>query len=243
MNRHFKTNHLNAFPHICGQCDEKFRRKLQLKKHAIQKHSKSYPHTCPQCQKGFLNTFSLTRHLSAHNEINRKQCPDCKMIFPKWSLLVEHRRQQHKSDQRFACDICQKTFYRKVNIKQHMQLHLKESREEVFQCQYENCPKFYTELRNLTAHVRSKHEGKRWTCDLCNRELATKQKMVQHIRAHLDVDRSKRILKKKSTMSRLVGLELPQEVEHRIIDGEGAQFIIGFPDSAHETSATELSDF
>lgn len=243
MNRHFRTHHIDLLPQKCSQCEEKFRRKIQLRKHEIQKHSKDYPHTCPQCNKGFLNTLTLTRHLSVHNEMSRKKCPDCELMFPKWSLLVEHRRKEHKSDQRFSCDVCHKTFFRKVNIKQHMKLHSKEPREKVFQCLYENCPKFYSEKKNLDAHVRSKHEGKRWTCDLCNRELATKQKIIQHIRAHLDVELSKRLVKKKSTISKLVGIELPQDVEHRIIGGQGSTFTFGLPELTQETSGTELSDF
>jgi general transcription factor IIIA len=127
-----------------------------------------------------------------------------------------------------------------------MRAHFQAPTEDVFQCHYENCPKFYSVKRNLDSHIRSKHEGKRWTCDYCQRKLSTKQKLLQHITAHLDPNRAKKLLKKKSTLSRLVGVEFSQLLEHKIIDGEGAQIspdLLPLPESAHETSGTELSDF
>lgn len=246
MNRHYQTLHVNRLPHACSECPEKFRRKIQLKKHEVQKHTGEYSHKCPECHKGFLNMFTFTRHLTTHNQEKLKTCADCKFTFTKWSLLVEHRRKTHKTDMRFLCDICDRAFFRKVNIKQHMKAHFQPSADEVFQCHYENCPKFYTAKRNLEAHISSKHEGKRWTCDFCKRELSTKQKLAQHIAAHLDPKRAKKLLKKKSTLSRLVGVELPQPVEYKIIGGEGFQVsseLLPLPESTHETSGAEFSDF
>lgn len=218
MKRHYQTHHLNPFPHACQQCDQKFRRKLQLKKHEIKEHTGAFPHTCSVCQKSFLNSLTFKRHLNVHKTENKlKECEDCHLKFPNWSQLVEHRRKTHRKDQRLLCDLCDKSFCRKPNIRQHMQLHLASS-SEVFQCHYENCPSFYSAKRNLMSHIRAKHEGRRWACDLCERELSSLQKLQQHIQSHLDPDRSKLLLKKKSTLSRLVGLDLPQKVEHLIIN-------------------------
>jgi hypothetical protein len=86
---------------------------------------------------------------------------------------------------KFTCDLCDKTFCRKPNIKEHMKIHTMS--DTAFMCHYDNCSKFYTALRNLNAHIRSKHEGKAgWTCDHCNQQLSTKQRLVQHLQAHLD---------------------------------------------------------
>lgn len=239
MNRHYKTHHVNLFPHKCGQCVEKFRRKLQLKKHEIQVHTKAFPHTCPQCSKGFLNMPSYLKHLAIHRREN--ECPFCPATFPKWSLLVEHRRSVHRNDISFACDLCDKTFSRKCNIKQHLQIHIKKE-AEIFQCHYEDCPKFFTANRNLTAHIKSKHLGTKWMCDHCKRELSSLQKLKQHVQAHLDPSRAKLLLKKRSTTSRVIGLDLPQSLENKIIRGEAAEITLPPPESSQE-SATEQSDF
>jgi hypothetical protein len=243
MNRHYKTHHINTLPYSCQQCDEKFRRKHQLKKHLIQKHTGEYPHKCQHCKKGFINVFSLTRHMTIHNEEKKRSCADCEETFDKWSQLVDHRRKTHKNDLRFSCDICGKFFFRKINIKQHMRVHLLPSdSDDVFLCHYENCPNFYSQKRNLLSHIRSKHECKRWSCDLCQRELATKQKLEQHIKAHLSPTGRKRLNKKKSALSKVIGVELDQKLEHKIMKGEQVDLPI-VPQLPAESSCTELSDF
>lgn len=127
-----------------------------------------------------------------------------------------------------------------------MKLHL--FPDTVFQCHYDNCPKFFNAKRNLMSHIRSKHEGKRWVCNFCESELSTKQKLEQHVLAHLDPKKAARIPKKKSTLSKLIGIELPQPDELKIIRGEGAQVEVDFLpplESTHDTSASDfgLSDF
>lgn len=236
MNRHFRVVHLNPFPYGCHQCDKKFRRKLQLKQHEIKNHTREYPYTCSYCQKGFLSKFMFSRHVTIHKTENRmKTCDECGVKFTNWSQLVEHRRKVHKKEQRYSCDLCDKTFCRKPNIKQHMQLHLS-SATEVFQCDYQNCPKFYSAKRNLMSHIRAKHEGRRWTCDLCQRELSSKQKFEQHIESH---KMGKMLPKKRSAISKLLGLDVPQSVEHKIMNNEEVELnslqIV-------DTSATDLSD-
>lgn len=248
MNRHYRTHHVELLPQACSQCDERFRRKLQLKKHVILKHSGDYPLKCEHCDKGFLNTFSYSRHLTTHKTVKDRTCPDCNKTFVKWSLLVEHRRQVHMNVPRFTCDVCSKTFFRKPNIKEHMRLHL--SHEKVFQCHYKNCSKFYNQKRNLNSHIRSKHEGKRWFCAICNQRKSTKQKLEQHMLAHLDPVNSKRLNKKQthksSTIAQLIGVKLPQEVQEKLLNDEAGEVVTESflnLESTHETetSAAELS--
>lgn len=246
MNRHYQTHHVNILPYACSQCSEKFRRKLQLKKHEILKHTGKYAYTCSHCSKGFLNQFTFFRHLTTHNVEKQRPCPDCGAIFLKWSALVEHRRKSHKNVLHISCDLCDKTFSRKNNIKQHIKIHLL-TEANIFPCTYDNCPKYYIDKRNLTSHIRSKHEGKQWICDQCHRHLSTFQKLKQHIMAHLDTKRAPLLVKKSSTISKLIGIKLPDDVEQKILKGNCSQVAIGSflppAESTHETSATELSDF
>ena len=247
MNRHYHMHHVNPLPYSCSQCSEQFRRKLQLKKHEIKKHTGKHAYTCFQCGKGFLNQFTFSRHLTTHKvENTQRPCPDCGVIFFKWSELVDHRRKLHKNVPHITCDLCGKTFSRKPNIKQHMNLHLSEERN-IYPCTYENCPKFYTAKRNLESHIRSKHEGKRWICHFCHRQLSSSQKLNQHIIAHLDPKRNLLLKKKVSTISKLTGIELPDDVEQQILNGKNPEIdidsILPLVDSIHETSGTEFSDF
>jgi hypothetical protein len=87
---------------------------------------------------------------------------------------------------------------------------------------------------------------------LCNEQKSTKQKLEQHIRAHLDPKGSKRLNKKQthttSTTARLVGVKLPKHIQEKLLNGEASEIAIDsfLPlESTHETetSAAELSDF
>jgi len=109
------------------------------------------------------------------------------MTFDKWSKYVDHRRKVHARC--LQCDLCGKTFDRKPNLKNHMKIHASDSDQEVYQCDYENCPRYYSAKRNLMAHIRSKHEGKRWICNICDCQMSTKQKLKQHVAAHEDPNR------------------------------------------------------
>lgn len=206
-NRHYQQQHSERFPNVCTDCGQSFRRKIQLKRHTIAVHTGDFPNSCKLCGKGFLNVKSMLRHIRRNH---KKKCEICGEKFENWSQLVKHRN-VHRSDQKskFTCDCCDKTFSRKPNIKEHMKIHT--MRDTVFMCHYENCPKFYTALRNLNAHIRAKHEGKAgWTCDECGQQLSTKQRLVQHLQAHLDPERRKLLQKRK----RIAFMKLiPMEVE------------------------------
>lgn len=227
-NRHYQAQHGNNYSHTCLDCGESFRRKMQLKRHTIISHTGKFPNVCTHCGKGFLNIKSLNNHRRSHKIL---ECSSCSQTFDKWSQLVKHRRDVHRSQKpNFICDHCDKTFCRKPNIKEHMKIH--SSSEVAFVCHYENCSKFYSALRNLNAHIRSKHEGKAgWTCDFCNQQLSSKQRLLQHLKAHLDPSRRAKLsVYRKLSFMRLV----PSTYQDKMFKSKIVVEV--------ETSCTELSD-
>jgi hypothetical protein len=103
------------------------------------------------------------------------------------------------------------------------------------------------------AHIRSKHEGRKWICDQCHQEKSTKQKLEQHLRGHLDPEKQKLLNKKltyqTSVTCRLIGLKLPQDVNEKLLNNEASSISIEsiLPiNEIHDTETsetTELSDF
>jgi hypothetical protein len=65
-----------------------------------------------------------------------------------------------------------------------MKTHEK-NRTDLFSCPYEFCTKSYTTKSNLKVHIRVKHEGKTFKCQVCGYELTTKQRYKQHLNMHL----------------------------------------------------------
>lgn len=184
MNRHFKLQHVIEKFYKCPECGEKFARKLQLKQHSF-RHTGEFPYKCEECNRGFCNQRTMLKHQTIHNDAARVHtCQDCSQKFQKWSELMAHRKISHAA--RYECDLCHKKFFSKMNLRQHFKIHQPKDDRIVYQCHFENCPKFYFENRNLTAHIRSKHEGKKFVCDIsgCGRALATKQKLEQHKKLH-----------------------------------------------------------
>jgi predicted RNA-binding Zn-ribbon protein involved in translation (DUF1610 family) len=118
-----------------------------------------------------------------------------------------------------------------------MKLHLYSGANRVvFTCHYENCPKYYTEKRNLMNHIRSKHEGKKFLCPKCGSNMSSKQKLNQHIASHEIPERAKNL--KKSTISLLIafnGKEMSEKTSDDLLKLHLATKI--------DTTESEFSDY
>lgn len=231
MRRHYELKHVLGKSWSCGECGERFWRKLQLKQHSV-KHTGQYPHRCDLCEKGFINLKSLRNHRTTH-ALHR--CDSCPAEFSRWTDLVAHRKLQHAT--LYQCEVCQSKFPSKKNLKAHAKVHEKRQDgddQEVFQCPWDGCPKFYDYERNLMAHIRSKHEGThKFVCPVegCNRSLATRQKLDHHRRMHESAARSVPRIKappaarrkdcgipKRSTACRLARVRLEPQLERVLIE-------------------------
>lgn len=99
---------------------------------------------------------------------------------------------------------------------------------QVLVCPYETCHKIYRYKRNLTDHVKRKHEGQLFTCDICKATCCSKSKIAQHIqRVHQFKKKPKKRKQqkqrkdagetKKSVISSLIGVSLPTVVEKSLL--------------------------
>uniref|UniRef100_A0A182MZI5 C2H2-type domain-containing protein n=1 Tax=Anopheles dirus TaxID=7168 RepID=A0A182MZI5_9DIPT len=195
MMRHFRALHLHGRSYKCDDCGEQFTRKVQLRWHRYQ-HTGQYPHRCTACGENFTNLKALQRHRCRERAV---QCTRCDRAFARWSEMVTHRRLEHPAVHR--CEQCGKQFHTRSAMKQHARLHRTgeaEGERDVYQCPHEGCPRFYEHERNLYAHVRSKHEGRKreqHVCPVadCGRVLATRQKLNQHRKLHLRASKARKV--------------------------------------------------
>uniref|UniRef100_A0A182RWF2 C2H2-type domain-containing protein n=1 Tax=Anopheles funestus TaxID=62324 RepID=A0A182RWF2_ANOFN len=153
MKRHYNVKHTLGKQYVCDLCSERFWRKLQLKQHMIH-HTGQYPHKCEPCGQGFINLKSMRDHRCQRNSY---KCTNCSKVFVRWLELVTHQRLEHAKQ--FRCEECNKLLRTKRNLKAHAQVHLAEDAQEVYECPYAGCTRFYTYKRNLNIHVRSKHRS------------------------------------------------------------------------------------
>lgn len=238
MHRHHKLAHILVKPYECPECHERFTRKINLKQHSS-RHTGIFPYNCQECSRGYVNKRSLEKHQASHSSEYRRShnCLECSKEFLKWSDLMNHRKLEHAA--RFECDFCRKKFFSKHNLKHHFQIHKPKDDRCVFQCSFENCPKFYFEKRNLQAHIRSKHEGKKFVCDMvgCGRALSTKQKLEQHMKLHRSSARAIKKPKKQQAkrkdagqkrleIEKILNVNLPSSVKEKIHQEKGDEILV-----------------
>lgn len=183
----------------------------------------------------------LKRHEKSHRF---RQCECCDATFDKWSLLMAHKHKEHLNSEH-KCSVCNLEFHSKRDLKTHKKTHMSPDKCDVFRCTFENCPKYFRQRNNMLAHIKSKHENRKFVCSFegCTSELSTKQKLDQHIKAIHSVECSKKLQKlpknkkaarkdkgvqKTSTASKLFNIILPAEFEQAIISGQGKSIHITY---------------
>ncbi|XP_048775806.2 transcription factor IIIA-like isoform X2 [Ostrea edulis] len=226
-------------------CGESFSTFTALKKHIVRIH-KLRPYKCSYtgCRKAFQKHQHLKVHEFDHTHVNPFVCPvegcglsfrwpnvlkrhskvhegypcdveGCDMVLKTWTLLRKHKTHQHV----FECKECGASFRQSNMFHQHMKTHLKE-RTLLF-CPREGCQRSYMDKRNLTAHIRCFHDGQKLTCDKCQRQFSTKQKLKHHRKIHdpsyQQPERKPRlnVHRKKSNLERLTGCKRGEDTVER----------------------------
>ncbi len=115
-------------------------------------------------------------------------CKICnKTLSSKFYLTIHERR--HSGYKPYSCSTCQKSFVSQGNLVDHTKTH--EPRVEKTPKQREKChlcDRTYSSKGNLTLHLK-KHYGtaKKFSCKLCNKELASASHLAIYIGVHLPI--------------------------------------------------------
>ncbi|XP_058806910.1 transcription factor IIIA [Phymastichus coffea] len=179
LKRHYNRTHNSTRELYCLECKAWFTKKNRFEEH-IKMHKNSSTFKCEKCGKVFQTHVQLSNHQIRHHEQKKTyKCPviNCTQIFDRWLSMLKHKRTEHAAEH--LCMICDKTFTNRCHLKAHSKVHL-ENRPTI-PCPYEKCSRLYYFRRNLDAHIRSKHIGNKFTCDICKIGLSSKQKIKEHI--------------------------------------------------------------
>lgn len=161
-------------------CGKAFRKHQHLKVHEFD-HTHVNPFVCPVegCGMSFRFPSVLKRHSKVH-EGYPCDVEGCTEVMKTWTLLIKHKHLHHTKV--FTCKECGSIF-RKSNIyQQHMKTHSPE--RLLFSCPRDGCERSYLDKRNLMAHIRSFHDGQKFTCEQCQKQFSAKQKLHQHKKTH-----------------------------------------------------------
>ncbi|XP_059056372.1 zinc finger and SCAN domain-containing protein 21-like [Achroia grisella] len=145
-------------------------------------------------------------------KFKRLQCEPCGIKFASRELSDEHKRNIHKENESWVCEICGKMFIHRASLYTHTRSHLPpqygcekcdyrtwhkhdlvkhlriHTGEKQYQCHF--CTSSYHTSSNLTGHIRRFHEGlKRFQCHLCDRKFFDRTKLNRHVDSHNEIRR------------------------------------------------------
>ncbi|KAJ3666541.1 hypothetical protein Zmor_001979 [Zophobas morio] len=136
--------------------------------------------TCPFCNKVFQYRTSMLKHQRKHNA-PPKTCSYCSFQPPTPSALSKHMELTHAHLKTFTCTLCAKAFFKKSNLRLHVQMH---SGVKKHTC--EICGLSFVLRGNLSVHRRLHTGEKPYTCSVCGRGFVQQSALRSHEAGHSD---------------------------------------------------------
>lgn len=149
--------------HKCGTCGLKFAYEISLNKHILRYHQGQ--------------TVSITFEDSMSKEEQSK--PYRKEVVPK------HTEIHVPAQKLFQCDICEKKFSRKDNLRSHKRIHDPHrviGPSNTCLCLY--CGRSFSNSSNLIVHMRRHTGEKPYKCDFCGKGFPRSSDLRGHRRSH-----------------------------------------------------------
>lgn len=107
------------------------------------------------------------------------KCQICNRDFTQKGNLKTHLM-THSGERPYECQSCGKNFTQKGNLDTHVKIHT-ETKDH--KCQY--CDRGFTQRGNLKTHIRSIHtKEKPYACGHCGKAFSQKGNMLTHFRTH-----------------------------------------------------------
>jgi KRAB domain-containing zinc finger protein len=183
LTAHINRAHLRVRNFLCTMCGDKFLCSKQLKDHA-EVHNIGKPYSCPHedCMYASKTKNSMTSHLASVHSTKQIPCEVCGKIFKTRNSVVIHMKNMHEDKskkEKYPCHMCDKSFYVKGLLNDHLKAHENARR---YEC--DTCKKRFNTLYGLRTHIKSHFGLKPFSCDLCGKKFATKLGCTGHINTH-----------------------------------------------------------
>lgn len=189
--------------YVCGICEKPFALKKSLFAH-LKIHDDLIP--CCVCGKN-IQQYKMFQHMKFHSDSLSQQCAICSEEFATYTLRLEHMKTVHDSEKNceichqnftswdnlkthveechlaklnFACDVCDKKFFYKNQLSEHMLEH-----QKIHKCDI--CHKKYKNYRCYKKHIVVHLFKKKFDCSICNKTFFTKICLNRHMITHYGV--------------------------------------------------------
>lgn len=163
---------------------------------------------CDNCGRSYKSRSSLIKHLKTHRnatetaeqsivkqtqgEINSLACSTCGRLCSTRKALLSHTRLHSSNRPVFKCDLCDRQYFEKRSLREHMTVH---SRVKLFECTY-GCGKAFAHKSSRRHHHKSYHQSTKIPienggdasecvlCDFCGHDFNSKKRLLIHLRIH-----------------------------------------------------------
>ncbi|KAJ9152077.1 Transcription factor iiia-like protein [Pleurostoma richardsiae] len=158
-------------------CNATFRKHSTLARHVRTEHlgEKAFLCTNDDCGAGFDTLGEMKRHVAREHGELRFWCDECGTTaaggnadgdgprgFRTQAQLEAHIRKEHVS-----CIFCETKFTKQGDLEQHVEIYhstLTVEDRKTVPCAWPGCSKTFTRKSNMTAHLKTAHEGVRYVC-------------------------------------------------------------------------------
>ncbi|GLH06252.1 Krueppel homolog 1 [Gryllus bimaculatus] len=108
-------------PHVCGTCNQSFKKMSHLKSH-FRSHSGEKLYACNMCTQKCSSTSALKAHMKLHSGEKEYGCPVCGCRFATNGTLTRHMM-IHSDKRPFKCSLCAAQFRTDTHLRRHIRLH------------------------------------------------------------------------------------------------------------------------
>ena len=163
---------------VCNECDSSFKTRNGLDIHK-KKHERDRGYECRDCAESFGRTEDLLEHCVLNH--GGLKCPHCDWRFQNRAPYQMHIRVKHKG-LKYPCKLCGKNFTSKGGLNTHNNIHLG---LKPHKCNI--CGSTFADPGSMSRHkkIHSKETAIEAVCPVCNKGLARKDYLEQHMKLHL----------------------------------------------------------
>lgn len=164
----------------CDVCGVLTKQRASMVKHKLIHLNLRY--TCDICGRDFGTRLNIHHHMKIHYDTNKPICHLCGKTVSKPHMLAVHMLYSHGGERNFKCHICDKAFFTKGKLKQHIDtLH----GERPWECHI--CLKTFAKRYRLGEHMKLRHKmtiqsPKRFVCTLCGISFDRNKLLQNHLR-------------------------------------------------------------
>ncbi len=163
----------------CNQCEKKFTRKSNLKRHQDSVHSTVKPFECPHCSFSTKRKDILDRHIKEKHLGIKYSCEICNESFTQLASLRRHVNSVHNQEKTFKCSLCDDKFLRKDNLERHIKSVHQNLRPHI--CK--ECGDAFKLPQHLKEHITAIHTDQRqYVCEECGFAFKLRSHLNDHVR-------------------------------------------------------------